>query len=700
MDHSSHSGSAHSDSAESTAGGNRVPSLLHVQKMYWAVLGAAIAFGALVNVLNKILAWQRYESQRAKPQSIFWLFFATSTAIGREVSNASLGTFQWRKWSFRSPTLGRVGLVLSNTIVVLVLCFYKLNTLDPWSWEDIGYRTGVVSIAQLPLIVLLAGKKNIIGALTGVGYERLNWLHRWTARTLWLSATLHMGFWFRNWARYDYIATKLMTDPITQRGFAAWCILTFVVVTSMAPVRKLSYELFIISHLITFVGFIAAIWLHSPQKAKIWVWLPIGFFTFDRLLRAIRVLFLNFTPFQFWATTGSNLWANYASFTPLPGGVTLVSIDKPSFLWKPGQHVFLSCHSVIPLQSHPFTIASVVWDQKLQFLIKAQQGGTKTLLNHAATSVALPLTNQDPRLSTRRVVIEGPYGRIRLLGQFDSVVFFAGSTGATFTVPHMRSIVKSWVANEQGMPSRSLSREVEALTRRIRFVWVVKSRHQLDWFMSQLEEVVTDTTSCRTMRLKDDRQVDISIYVTCDEALVAEKGISEDCCKPVIDGIAESVKSPSIEIETGEKKGAVKVISLESVEQARSEAQGCAPNGSCCCKATVEEDESDGPICTCAHESKATASSSSATVLELDVQNQSAVRPNPPMRLISGRPQPRSIIIKVLEEAEGESAVIVCGPQGLRDDVRASVVALSDERAVHKGTGAQGIYLHVEGFGY
>jgi hypothetical protein len=56
------------------------------------------------------------------------------------------------------------------------------------------------------------------------------------------------------------------------------------------------------------------------------------------------------------------------------------------------------------------------------------------------------------------------------------------------------------------------------------------------------------------------------------------------------------------------------------------------------------------------------------------------------------------IIRKSLERAEGESAVIVCGPPGLADDVRLSVVALSDERAVHKGTGAQGIYLHVENF--
>lgn len=80
--------------------------------------------------------------------------------------------------------------------------------------------------------------------------------------------------------------------------------------------------------------------------------------------------------------------------------------------------------------------------------------------------------------------------------------------------------------------------------------------------------------------------------------------------------------------------------------------------------------------------------------------------PKPPAHLhpsiivLSGRPNSRNIIRKTLEQALGESAVVVCGPQGMVDDVRRSVAGLSDERAVHKGTGAQGIYLHTEAFGY
>jgi predicted ferric reductase len=595
-----------------------------------------------------------------------------------------------------------MALVLSNVVVVLVLCFYKLNTLDKWSWEDIGYRTGFVSIAQLPLIVLLAGKDNIIGMLMGVGYERLNWLHRWTARTLWLTATLHMGFWFRSWARYNYITTKLTTDPITQRGFSAWCILTFVVITTIWPIRRLKYELFVITHLITFAGFIAAVWLHAPKEVKIWVWLPIGIFILDRLLRARRVLYLNLTPFHFWKRKVEGLWANSATFTPLSGDVTRITIENPAFRWKPGQHVFLSCHSVIPLQSHPFTIASLPTDGKLEFLVKAQRGGTKTFLDHAGKGATLPLTSRKVSLRPNRVGLEGPYGCIRDLGQFDSIIFFAGSTGATFTIPHMRNIVQSWRQDDHHGGRNFWTTSGKAITRRVRFVWVIKARHQLDWFKAQLEDVIQATTLHHASVPDADKEVEISIYVTCDEELVAERNTPKSCCRP--SNYEEAEKSSALinDQKTDEKEGTrdvLEVMSLASTEQTSSSQGGCAPDGSCCCRATVV-DESDAPICTCSHLPKESASSTPRIQPKEDVQEKPGANFNRPMRLVSGRPRPGNIIRKVLEEAEGESAVVVCGPRGLQDDVRATVVSLSDERAIHKGTGAQGIYLHVEGFCY
>ena len=66
--------------------------------------------------------------------------------------------------------------------------------------------------------------------------------------------------------------------------------------------------------------------------------------------------------------------------------------------------------------------------------------------------------------------------------------------------------------------------------------------------------------------------------------------------------------------------------------------------------------------------------------------------------LQTGRPVFDNLFRDAVCHAEGEIAVTVCGPLGLSVSVRSSVVRISDELAVHKGSGLQGIYLHVENF--
>jgi NAD(P)H-flavin reductase len=61
-----------------------------------------------------------------------------------------------------------------------------------------------------------------------------------------------------------------------------------------------------------------------------------------------------------------------------------------------------------------------------------------------------------------------------------------------------------------------------------------------------------------------------------------------------------------------------------------------------------------------------------------------------------GRPDIASFIRRPVEITGGETSIAVCGGKSLVATVRNSVASLSDERAVHKGSGAQGIYLHVE----
>ncbi|KAJ9500301.1 ferric-chelate reductase Frp1 [Exophiala xenobiotica] len=667
----------------SMSAGDGVPGYFYMQKMFWVVIGSVIAFAALLNLLDHILLWQRQRSLNARPKSFLSTFYATLTAATREINASSLPTYQVGRLKVRSPPLGKTIVVLSYLTTICVFCFYKYDTEDQWSWEEIAYRCGCMAQTQLPLIFLLAGKQNVIGFLSGVGYERLNWLHRWVARILWLTATFHLLFFFRSWARYDYIKVKLATDDMTQTGFAAWCILTAIVATSFAPMRRMSYEVFLVSHLILFSGFIGCVMIHVDYGPG-YIWACVAIFFFDRVLRFTITLFANFSFFHRRVPGRDWLWANKATLTPLAGNVTRITIDKPVLRWKPGQHVFLSCHTVVPLQSHPFSIASIPSDEKLEFLVQARRGGTRRFHRFAQKNLGLPSHDTSAVLGQRLVGVEGPYGQIRALRQFDSICFLAGSTGSTFTVPLMRDIVQRW---KDGVAGGSA-----IVTKRIRFVWVVKARDRVTWFQNQLETVLADVEAIRRHEGHSDKELDLSIYVTCDEELEASNIATG--CEPAAHGTAEIATTKTNELDN-EKKRTDEKVDVMSVESSDNSNVGCGPDGTCCCRNTVDEDGSPKACCCCAPSS---SSASSLSVVEKGNVEPTAVMPR--LKIVAGRPKPRSIIRKVLEEADGESAVVVCGPQGLQDDVRRSVVALSDERAVHKGTGAQGIYLHVEGFCY
>lgn len=671
---------------------------------------------------------------------------ATATAIIREANNATLAPLNFKGRNIRLPTVGRTAIVAGNVVTLLVLCFYKFNLSDQWSFQDIAYRTGCISVVQLPLIFLLAGKNNIIGWLTGTSYERLNWLHRWVARCLLLTTTIHMGYWFADWAPYNYIGRKVKTDPITQHGLISWCLLLWIVLSSVAPIRGWKYEFFVIQHLGSMAAFLAFVYKHVnswPLSVRIYVYLPIALVCVDRLVRALRTLYINlsiFHPKQRRDGQMSALWAAKATFTPLPHDTTRITIANPPISWTPGQHVFLSCHSVVPLQSHPFTIASLPSDGAMEFYVKRERGATRRFYSHAER-LHLSLSSnggRQPEKDRRAVAIDGPYGRMRPLRQFDSAVLFAGSTGATFTVPLLREVVEHW--KRQHSPPSSPAAPLGgggllnvfpdgAATRRVRFVWVVKSRGQLGWFGAQLSRVIEDVAALR--RGGADVDVEMSVYVTCDSAFTDERKSAAGATTvvtspPRFSGVDDAdekhmAKQATAVREVEDSSYASSLLSSSddtatTTTTTTKRKSACGPDGTCCCQTTIE-DEADAiepAICTCcngrtpapsssqpapqAAQSPSSSASSSSSSSSVSYPPPGSL--HPAIALLSGRPHPEAIARKVLERALGESAVVVCGPRALAGDVRGAAVRLSDERAVHRGTGAQGVWLHVEGFGF
>lgn len=671
--------------------------------------------------------------------------YATLTAIAREVTYASLRPVSIGPWKWHCPSLGPVLLALANLTILMVFCFYKLNTADQWSWENIGYRTGFMSISQLPMIILLAGKNNLIGYLTGVSHERLNWFHRWFSRILWLTVTIHMCFWFRSWGRYHFIVAQLKENTYARTGFSSWIVLTFMLLTSSKPIRVHGYEIFLPLHLCTWAGFIAAVYYHAPDEVKAWVWVPIGLFCFDRLSRAAIMVFNNirFSSCSCRRKDNSPLWANRANFIPLSGGVTKITILNPSFTWKPGCHIFLGCHSLAPFQSHPFTIASIPADGALELFVRAEKGATRRFFKYASEQASLVSDADNSRPAAGKMVtIEGPYGTIRDLRQFDSVVLIAGGIGATYTVPLLRDIIHGWkiacsIAPSGDSTDRNLKTNI--VTRNIRFIWIVKSRTQLTWFGKELRTAVYDLERCRAQKPETQVKLGISVYLTCDEALSEspedETRISSKLGGKYASGASTLSESSEDRLSLSNNKEKTPEQKLTDNDSFSPKSNRLAPKscgtGACRCKHTIDDETTDeiNPCCCskipesmtddASHVASFAADNDKAMFVSGSEDDEGKGPPNytqeaypkfsesavvssplPQLRILTGRPDSRNIIRATLERARGESGIVVCGPRGLKDDVQRSVTALSDERAVHKGTGAQGIYFHSEGFWY
>lgn len=116
------------------------------------------------------------------------------------------------------PPLGAIIMLLAYLGFILALEFINVHVDGDQGYESLGLRATWLSMAQMPLLILLAGKNNLIGYMTGLSYERLNVLHRWVARCLLLTATLHFGYQSYGWNRLGLMQLEWATDSCTPTG--------------------------------------------------------------------------------------------------------------------------------------------------------------------------------------------------------------------------------------------------------------------------------------------------------------------------------------------------------------------------------------------------------------------------------------------------------------------------------------------------
>lgn len=599
-----------------------------IARGYWYGIAATTALFTVARIVSLVQRRQRLKLHEAdphcipsRPRNVMSRAYATATATMRELSYPQPIYFTGRISEYFSPLPVGRWLILAVYWTILLIFLWSDTILKPsdpmyaYKWEKVGFRAAWVTVSQIPFIYLLSMKFSPLTALTGTSYERINWLHRWAARTVFFTVIVHWSFFLREWWIADFVQLELQMMPMVKYGFGAFGTVTWMVLSGFGFFRAMSYEIFVAQHIAAAAVLLWLLFSHVPAYARYNIYMSIAFIAFDWSMRIIWNVLRNTHMLDKAAIRAPGYSAR---LEPLPGDMVRLTIQDADFTWKAGQHGFLSVPRLRPLELHPFTIAnaSSTTENKsrpLTMLIKARAGFSKSLHEGARRSV--------DNGRTYRAFLSGPWGVPPSLQQYDTVVLIACSSGASFIAPLLEDVVRK-----------------PGCVRKIHMHWIIRSEDHFSWFGHTLTSLVQCAQSVKL-------SLELTVHITQRLQQSSQSSGSME--------LKGSASHPFIAVEQRSEQSS----STPSLSSADDE------------KAPLSQKHTDGPTST------------------LDMSR-------------GGRPTVEALVRSPVEEALGETAVVVCGGLSITAQARTSVAALSDERAVHKGTGAQGIYLHTETYGW
>ncbi|KJR89165.1 metalloreductase [Sporothrix schenckii 1099-18] len=661
-------------------------------RTYWYIVAAVVGAFVVVRIVNYYDSWVRLRARSSssreyptKPMSAFLQTWATLTAVFREMSYPQLYVpLRYFTW-LTPPPLGRVLMLLVYWgIIVGFMCAGSIIK-DVNFWERIGFRNAWVTVTQLPLLYLLAGKSSVIAMLTGSSHERLNWAHRWIARTMFVTASVHGWHFYNEYAKAGMTSIFFQVMPMGKYGMAAWGLLLWSFVVGMAPLRHLCYEVFVLQHIVTAVVLLWVVYQHVPAYARYNVWFAIAALAFDRVVRFAMLLWQNIkvrSPNRSRCKGGQRI-GHEAQIRAVGDDITIVTIKDVHFTWRAGQHLYLWMPWIGPLEQHPFTIAcahqlpDTCICNSIQLVVRKHGGFSKRLHDRA---VKLQQAHgpgngsSSSRASTFTAFVTGPYGEPARWDIYETLVLISASTGASFTLPILESVLQ---ADHNAI-----------CTKRIDFLLAAKKGDEIGYYVQRLHELID---KAKTSGI----ELTVSIAVTQDaKSLPALLRRASDA--PARLTAAADDAAPLRENEKGYSSSS----SLAATSAVPDEQEPVATSS--CCMAKEADVEKSAQVITPAAgpDADADADADAPATVTTRHRPSSVASDDSHVQQMTTRPDIAAFIRNAVETTGGETSVVVCGGKSLVARARNCVAKLSDERAVHKGTDAQGIHLHVEEYGF
>ena len=275
------------------------------------------------------------------------------------------------------PLPYKLGYVPSRGLSLFIFLYVSINIVFsaadihlvwPATWwssprietsNNVADRTGVLSLANMALTVVFSGRNTLVIAITGWSQTTTLTIHRWAARVSAVQAIVHsivysVQFYWNGGSSGYY---RDMAFPGYYWGAVGTVALAIVLPFAILPLRAKFYEVFLLLHIALVVVAFVGTWYHiylvygaqNYYGFQIWLFVAFAFWGFDRLVRFIRLAILNIRG------------RSDTEFQLLPGGnfVQVTVFPKTKWHVMPGQHIFLYMTQLGKVwENHPFTIAN------------------------------------------------------------------------------------------------------------------------------------------------------------------------------------------------------------------------------------------------------------------------------------------------------------------------------------------------------
>lgn len=377
------------------------------------------------------------------------------------------------KFTFLDISGGQLIFFLVSWLYLLCICCVP----HAWYRACVGFglpplalRAGALSIALVPFIFVLSGKCNVISLLTGIGYEKLNVVHRYTAAAAFIFSMVHViSFLYQNLNDGGYLELHLQfKDPAYYSGIPTFITFAILCLLFTSPLRKYFYELFLHIHWIMAMAFYGTLFWHvfgTPLVSK-YLYATIALW-FSQLVFRLFYLLIN-------RKGNFALRPKEFEMTKLGESAMLLTIkNTEGWSWKPGQHCFIRFLSNRMLDNHPFSISSYA-DGNLKFYIVPKRGLTKDIFDKVEKQGSYK----------GWCLVDGPYGgALRDFSSFDCLTLIATGSGATATLPFLSAI--SDVLTNFGETDQKV------VASRVNFIWIVRRSSDLSWAMPELQRCLS-----------------------------------------------------------------------------------------------------------------------------------------------------------------------------------------------------------------